>query len=150
MQDAVDGGDLGSGGTCAIASNEGEGALEGDDVPRLSRKWRESDRGPVFLARASQQLAEVGVGASVEKLLDATQGHASGLEDTDGGELQEVAFDIAAVSRLGAIEEAEGAIVAEAALREIFGSLSADGDKAAFGTPLVHGLGEFREVFVGR
>jgi hypothetical protein len=43
------------------------------------------------------------------------------------------------------IEKAKRAVIAEAALGQVLGSLTAGGNEPFFGTPIVHGFGEILE-----
>jgi hypothetical protein len=100
----------------------------------------------VLTTGAIEKFAEVGVVAAVEKFLDTAQGHAAGLQGADGGELEEVAFAVGPLAGLRSVEKPERAVVAQAALGEVFGSLSAGGREAPFGAPVVHGFGEFLQA----
>jgi hypothetical protein len=69
------------------------------------------------------------------------------LESADGGELEEVAFTVSGPLTCGrTVEQPEGAIVAQAALGEVFGGLAAGGNEAFLGAPIVHGFGEILEA----
>ena len=144
LQDAVDRGDLGGGGARAVTPDQGEGAFKGCDVPSLGGKWGHAGDGLLLALGPGEKLAEVGVVAAVEKLLNAAQGHAAGLQGADRGKLEEVALAVGTpLARGRSVKEAEGAVIAQAALGEVLGGLAADGNEAAFGAPVVHG---FREI----
>jgi hypothetical protein len=69
------------------------------------------------------------------------------LQGADGGELEEVALAVSRPLACGrTVEQPKGAVVAQAALGEIFGRLAADGSEASLGAPIVHGFGEILEA----
>ncbi len=150
LEDAVDGGDLGGGGARAVTSDQGEGAFERSDVPSLGGKRGHGGDGLLLALGTGEKLAKVGVVAAVEKFLDAAEWHAAGLQGTDGGELEKVAFAVGPLTGFRSVEKPERAVVAQTALGEVFGGLSAGGREAPFGAPVVHGFGEFLQVVVGR
>jgi hypothetical protein len=50
------------------------------------------------------------------------------------------------LARGRSVKEAEGAVVTQAALGEVFGGLAAGRNEAFLGAPIVHGVGEILEA----